>query len=174
MIIAGVDPGTIRMGVCLVEPMGSRIKVVLIDTITPQRSLDRPRRLYEIFRKLSAIFRQHRPRAVFVERAFFGKNAQSALALGEARGIVAVAAGQVAAQLVDLSPMTAKKAVTGRGDADKATVRRMVERILDTQILGQLDSSDAAALAVAGAMRYPQEEAVEPKVDREIMKAGVR
>lgn len=176
VIIAGVDPGTLRMGVCLVEQIGSRLKPVLIDTIAPKASLERTRRLYEIFRVLSNVFLKHRPRAVFVERAYVAKDPQAAIALGEARGIVAVAAGQVGARFVDLAPSTAKKAVTGKGNADKFLVKRMVERILDTEILGRLDSSDAAALAVAGAMRMPPREPDwEPKVDRDIMKAlGVR
>jgi len=136
-----------------VEVAGSRLKPILINTIAPPGRLGRARRISEIFRTLAEIFRQHRPSTVFLERAFFGKNAQSALAVGEARGMVAVAAGQVGAEIVDLSPMEAKKAVTGKGDADKILVRRMVERILDVKIEGQLDSSDAAALAVAGALR---------------------
>lgn len=158
MIVAGVDPGTLRMGVCIVEQTGSTLKPILIDTIAPKARLERPLRLYEIFRALSRVFRKHRPEAVFVERAYVARDPQAAIALGEARGVVAVAAGQVGARFVDLAPSTAKKAVTGRGDADKETVRRMVERILDTEILGRLDSSDAAALAVAGAMRTPCKE----------------
>lgn len=174
MIVAGVDPGTLRMGVCIVEQIGSALRPVLIDTIAPKARLERPQRLYEIFRVLSNVFLKHRPVAVFVERAYVARDPQAAIALGEARGIVAVAAGQVGARFVDLAPSTAKKAVAGRGDADKALVRRMVERMLDTEILGRLDSSDAAALAVAGALRMPSADTSlerEPKVDRDIMRA---
>ena len=154
MIIAGVDPGTKKMGVCLVESEHSVVKPILIETITAKDDLDRARRLSEIFQSLSELFRRGRPQAVFVESPFAGKNIQSALALGEARGVVAVAAGQISARMFDLSPATVKKAVTGNGHADKAVVKRMVEAILKTEIpAGEFDASDAAALALVGAWR---------------------
>lgn len=154
MIVAGVDPGTKKMGVCLVEMEGSMVKPILVETIVPKGSLDRPGRLHEMYTVLAETFRRVRPQWVFVESPFVGRNIQSALALGEARGIIAVAAGHISAKMRDLSPAAVKKAVTGNGHAEKATVKRMVEAILKTEIpSGEYDSSDAAALALVGAWR---------------------
>jgi crossover junction endodeoxyribonuclease RuvC len=90
---------------------------------------------------------------VFLESLFHAKNAKSALVLGHARGVALLAARQSRAQIDEVSPAEVKKAVTGRGRAEKFQVQEMVRLILGLPAAQPADASDALAIAIAGSAR---------------------
>lgn len=110
-------------------------------------------RLGLLLDELEHIFASRRPSCVVIENVFLGKNVSSALVLGQARGIVLAVAGRSGSIVKEVATKTAKKSVTGRGDASKEDVRLVLDRALDFK--GELfklplDASDALALAYHG------------------------
>jgi len=152
VIVAGIDPGTVITGVCVVERTGQVLRPVLMEAIKPAGRLARPERLHRIFLRLREILSQHRPESVAIESAHVGPYASAAVPLGEARGAAILAALEVGATVVEYTASHARRAVAARGQAGKMEVRRAV-----TLLLGgrgsfwealPLDVSDAAALAI--------------------------
>lgn len=118
---------------------------------------DYPKRLLAVLEGLRSVIERTKPRAIVVEKIFFGKNAHSALALGQARGVVLVAGAEAGLALHEYSTTEVKQAVTGSGRADKTQVARMLEILFGNQKFSTPDASDALALAVCHALhaRFP-------------------
>jgi crossover junction endodeoxyribonuclease RuvC len=110
-------------------------------------------RLQDIFQALTTLLEEHAPDAAFLESIFHHKSARSALVLGHARGVAMLACGVRALPLEEISPSEVKKAVTGRGRAEKAQVQEMIRVLLGLPEVPQEDASDALAVALAGAGR---------------------
>ena len=152
MIVLGVDPGTARMGYGIVSREGSSLRMIdygCLETID-----DRPlsARLLLLHDGLTDLLETHRPDAVGVERLFFNKNVQTAFAVGQARGVVLLAAAQHGLPVVELGPHEVKLAVTGYGRASKDQVQRMVGLLLSmTELPRPDDAADALAVAVCTA-----------------------
>ncbi|MHC4261409.1 MAG: crossover junction endodeoxyribonuclease RuvC [Planctomycetota bacterium] len=149
-LVVGIDPGTrvLGYGAVRVEPRGA--KFVTAGVFQPPASLALPERLARIAIGLDELMAELRPTVVAVERAFGGKNVQSALRLGEARGVALAAAARVDARVVELAPAEAKRMVVGSGAADKEQVAAMVLRQLGlTDPGGPRDATDALAVALA-------------------------
>ncbi len=149
MIVLGIDPGTAALGYGVVERVGGSLRAVdygLVAT-TPEMSL--PERLLRIHEALTEIIETHRPNVVGVERLFFSKNAQTAFAVGQARGVVLLAAAQHGLPVREATPGEIKLGVTGFGGADKGQVGRMVALILSLdQVPTPDDTADALACAI--------------------------
>ncbi len=127
MIVLGIDPGTARTGYGVVAREGSALRMIdygCLETI-PDRSLGE--RLLLIHEALTDLIETHRPEAVGVERLFFNKNVQTAFAVGQARGVVLLAAAQHGLPVHEYGPHEVKMAVTGYGRATKDQVQRMVQ-----------------------------------------------
>lgn len=150
MVIAAVDPGTERVGYCLVL-RGSRFQALALGTIVAKGT--RAARLRIVHDRLSEIFGRHRPTEVVVERAYVGRNAQSAIALGEARGVALVCADRVGAKVFEYTAPEAKRAVAFAGAASKADVQRSIQLLLGLKEPPAPDAADAAALAILHAGR---------------------
>lgn len=154
MRICGIDPGTRVVGFGVVEDHGGR--VTLLDAGIASARANRPlaERLASIRDQLDAALARTRPDIVVVERAFFGENPQSLIAMGEGRGIALVCAHDCGATLFEYSPAEIKKAVTGSGGATKARVAAMVAVLLGRK-LDELaaDATDALAAALCHAQR---------------------
>ncbi len=149
-IVLGIDPGTrvLGYGALVVAPSGPRL--VVCGVLRPDHRRGVPERLAELQRGLEEILRRLRPGVLALERAFCAKNAQAALRLGEARGIVLAAAARAGVEITELAPAAAKKAVIGHGGASKEQVARMVATLLGTAPLDVArDATDALALAFA-------------------------
>ena len=152
MIVLGIDPGTARTGYGVVSREGSQLRMVdygCLETID-----DRPlsARLLLIHEGLTDLIETWRPEAVGVERLFFNKNVQTAFAVGQARGVVLLAAAQHGLTVVELGPHEVKLAVTGYGRATKDQVQRMVQLLLTmTELPRPDDAADALAVAVCTA-----------------------
>ncbi|WP_419192195.1 crossover junction endodeoxyribonuclease RuvC [Engelhardtia mirabilis] len=152
--VLGIDPGTRVMGygavtACLPVPVFVRAGV-----IQPRKTNDLPGRLAVIAIELEALLEELHPSVVVVERAFTGRNVQSALRLGEARGVAIACAARSGAMVVEITPAAAKRAVAGSGSADKDQVAAMVMRMLGlVDPGGPRDATDALAMALAHALQ---------------------
>ncbi len=152
MIVLGIDPGTARLGYGLVERQGSALTMLdygCLETIN-----DRPlsQRLLIIHEGIDDLIRTYRPEAVGVERLFFNKNVQTAMAVGQARGVVLLVAAQHGLPVLEYGPHEVKLAVTGYGRAPKDQVQRMVQLVLSMEHLPKPDdAADALAVAVCTA-----------------------
>ena len=152
MIVLGIDPGTARTGYGVVASAGSDLR--LVDYGCYETVDDRPlhERLLLIHEGLSELIESHRPDAVGVERLFFNKNVQTAFAVGQARGVVLLAAAQHGLPVFEFGPHEVKMAVTGYGRAPKDQVQRMVQLMLSMAELPRPDdAADALAVAVCTA-----------------------
>lgn len=149
-VILGLDPGSINTGYGIVKKEGSKITHVASGVITVKGS-DVNSRLPIIFTKLQEVIATYKPDHCVVEQVFISHNPQTGVKLGMARGVAILAASLAQLIIFELSARQAKKFVTGRGDADKALVNKMVVRFLKLEEAPKLDTSDALALAISHA-----------------------
>ena len=111
-----------------------------------------PQRLQSIYRQLNALLAEYRPTTAAVEQLFFGRNITTAIAVGQARGVLLLALAEAGVGLGEYSPPKVKEAVTGYGKAEKAQVQLMVRHMLDLAETPQPDdAADALAIAIAHA-----------------------
>lgn len=153
-IVLGIDPGTrvVGYGALVDGPRGPRLYAAGV--LRSARDADVPARLAQIRRELDELITKLAPTIVVVELAFMARNVQSALRMGEGRGVVLACAAAAGAEVVQLAPAVAKKALVGHGAADKTQVARMVARVLGVpEIELPLDATDALALALAHLQR---------------------
>jgi crossover junction endodeoxyribonuclease RuvC len=149
MIILGLDPGLGCTGWGVIRADGNRLSHVANGQIRTDPKAALPHRLVDLHARLLAVLAEHRPEAAAVEEVFVNDNPQSTLKLGQARGVVLLAAaavpvGEYAARLV-------KKAVVGTGGAEKAQVHAMVQRLLPGVKIAGADAADALAVAITHA-----------------------
>lgn len=147
--ILGVDPGMTAtgFGVVEVDRKGS-MRYLGSGVIRPQREQSFSYRLLKIFHDLGRQIEVFRPALMGVERPFFGKNVQSAMMLGQARGAAALAAAQAGLPVHEYSPLEVKQAVVGYGRAAKEQVQEMIQVLLKTPPRMAADAADALAVAV--------------------------
>lgn len=149
-LILGIDPGSRITGYGLVETERQQQHYISSGSIRPDGDTF-PKRLAQIFAGLTTIIERHQPEVVAVESAFMAKNADSALKLGQARGVAIAAAARFDLEVFEYAPRAVKQSVVGNGGADKAQVQQMICRLLGLK--GELgpDASDALAIAVCHA-----------------------
>ena len=149
MIVLGIDPGTAALGYGIVDSAAGRVREVDHGCLvtSPDRTL--PERLLEIHALVDELLAVHQPVIVAVERLFFSRNVQTAFAVGQARGVVLLAAAQHGVPVREATPNEVKSAIAGYGAADKAQVQRMVQMVLGMASLPRPDdAADALAIAV--------------------------
>ena len=161
VVILGIDPGTANTGYGVVARVAGRL-VALDGGVIETSPRSAPAvRLAEIHARVCALIDEHRPEAVAVEDLYFGTNARSAFAVGQARGVVLLAAGQAGLDCVSYTPQQVKGAVCGSGRADKGQVQRMVQALLCLAELPTPDhASDALAVAICHANAAPMRAAM--------------
>ena len=161
MIILGIDPGTAAMGYGVVERSGGRLRAIDHGCLVTSPDLPMPERLLAIHGFLDDLLSLHQPSIVAVERLFFSRNAQTAIAVGQARGVVLLAAAQHGRTVREATPNEVKSAIAGYGAADKEQVQRMVQLVLGMAELPRPDdAADALAIAVCIANRLGQTDRV--------------
>lgn len=149
MIVLGVDPGTLVTGYGVIETRNGVTRILECDAIRNSAGKAMPDRLKLIFDRLAAVIERYRPDELALETAFYGKNAQSALKLGHARGAAMLAAVMQQIPTTEYSPREVKKAVVGTGAASKQQVQYMVKSILRMKTLPKYyDTTDALAVAI--------------------------
>jgi len=154
VIVLGIDPGTAALGYGIIERTGSRLRAVDHGCLTTSADLSLPERLLLIHGLVADLIALHQPGIVGVERLFFSRNAQTAFAVGQARGVVLLACASAGAAVREATPNEVKVAVAGYGAADKEQVARMVAVVLglDTPPAPD-DAADALAVAICVANR---------------------
>jgi crossover junction endodeoxyribonuclease RuvC len=156
-IVLGIDPGTRIVGYGAVVARERGPRLFGAGVLKPEAGLDVPARLGAILREFEALLEEVRPDVVVVEQAFASRNLQSALRIGEGRGVILAAAARFGARIVQFPPAVAKKALVGNGAAHKTQVAAMVAAALGlTQVPEPLDATDALALALAHVTRARQ------------------
>lgn len=156
MLVLGIDPGTATTGYGLVrETTQGGVAVVDFGVILTPAGMDPEKRLLLLYNRLMEILFLHRPDQSAVEKLFFQRNVTTALAVGQARGVVLLALAQQAMPVAEYTPLEVKQAVTGYGGAEKLQVQMMVKAILDLDALPKPDdAADALAVAVCHLQTY--------------------
>jgi crossover junction endodeoxyribonuclease RuvC len=149
MIILGVDPGTLLTGYGVIEGKKGKFRVLEFDVVKNRSDEKMPIRLRAIYSTLCRIIRRYHPDEFAIETAFYGKNAQSAMKLGHARGVSILAAVNHEIPTTEYAPREVKRAVVGNGAASKEQVSYMVRSILRLKAAPKFyDATDALAVAI--------------------------
>jgi crossover junction endodeoxyribonuclease RuvC len=152
MITLGIDPGTARLGYGIVAGVD---QPALIDfgVIETSSAVAMPDRLLYLYDAVSALIRRHLPDALAVEQLFFARNVTTAMTVGQARGVVLLAAAEARLIVAEYTPSEVKQAVAGYGKADKFQMQEMVRILLG---LDHVPHPDDAADALAVALCHQQ------------------
>ena len=149
MIVLGIDPGTAALGYGIVEAAAGRVREVDHGCLETSPDTALPERLLAIHGVVDELLATHAPDLLAVERLFFSRNVQTAFGVGQARGVVLLAAAQHSVPVVEATPNEVKSAIAGYGAADKEQVQRMVQVVLGTAERPRPDdAADALAIAV--------------------------
>lgn len=148
--IFGIDPGSRYTGYGVIDTEKGRSRLVVCGRIDATRG-SMPERLLHIHQSLSELLTQHAPQEIALEEVFVSKNAQSALVLGQARGVALCASAKTGAEIAEYATASVKLALTGQGRADKEQVQHMVKVLLNLRERIALDASDALAVALTHA-----------------------
>jgi crossover junction endodeoxyribonuclease RuvC len=146
----GIDPGTATTGFGLVrlEPDGSLVAIKYGVILTPKNATA-PARLEMLYNDLSALLREYHPDTAAVEKLFFSRNVTTALAVGQARGVVMLCMQQAGVEPFEYTPNEIKQAVAGYGGAQKRQVQEMVRALLQLDSIPKPDdAADALAIAI--------------------------
>ena len=146
--ILGIDPGSRRTGYGIIDDRGTGREARLVTTGTIATTGDHNARLRRIFSGMEELVRQFRPNEVSIERVFMHRNADSALKLGQARAAALCGTFEADIPVFEYAARYVKKAVVGRGNADKAQVQLMVRILLSLRETPAPDAADALALAL--------------------------
>ncbi len=161
MLVLGIDPGTADTGFGVVQSEGSRLRALEQGVIKTRAGQPLELRLADIHARVSELLDRHRPDAMAIEELYFGANARTAFAVGQARGVVMLAAGQRRVPSHSYTPQQVKGAVCGHGRADKHQVARMVARLLGLEgSPGSEHAADALAVAISHCNRAPLARAI--------------
>ena len=161
MIVLGIDPGVANTGYGVVAHQRGRVVALDGGVIETRSGTDAGLRLAHIHTRVGELIDEHKPDAVAVEDLYFGTNARSAFAVGQARGVIILAAGQRAIRCASYTPQQIKSAVTGSGRAGKDQVQRMVQTLLGLPDLPKPDhAADALAVAICHANGAPLQAAL--------------
>ena len=156
MLVLGIDPGTANTGYGLVRSSGSRLHALEEGVISTRPGVPIERRLAEIHARVGELLDTHRPDALAIEELYFGVNVRSAFAVGQARGVILLAAGQRGIPSRAYTPQQVKAAVSGHGRAGKEQVARMASRLLGLAAAPASDhAADALAVAICDLNRAP-------------------
>jgi crossover junction endodeoxyribonuclease RuvC len=156
VIVLGIDPGLANTGYGVVERRGGRLLALDGGVIQTRAGVAHERRLADIHAGVDALLEEHRPDAMALEELYFGQNVRTAFAVGQARGVVMLAAGQRGVLCSSYTPQKVKSAVCGSGRADKDQVARMVKTLLGLVEEPRPDhAADALAVAICHANCAP-------------------
>ena len=150
--ILGIDPGTLRLGYGVVDRVGNaKLTYVECGVISAPPRQPRNQRLLTIGCGLRELLDELEPDEVAMEQAFYGKNVQATLALGEARGVALFVAGDRGLPVVGYAPARVKRTIVGHGRASKSQVGYLVRAILSMRRAPEADAADALAIAICHA-----------------------
>jgi len=150
VIVLGIDPGTATTGYGLVaEDASGEAQLVGYGIFQTKAGLPMPERLLTLYRSLSALIREAHPEALAVEEIFFSRNVTTALTVGQARGVVLLAAAEAGLPVSEYKPAEVKQALVGYGNAGKRQVQEMLRVMLGLDAIPRPDdAADAIAIAI--------------------------
>ena len=151
MIILGLDPSLSSTGWGLIRAEGNRLSHVANGQIRTDAKQALPARLVRLEEELGRVIEAHAPAAAACEEVFLNDNPQSTLKLGQARGVVLLAAARRGLDVGEYAARLVKKALVGTGGAEKAQVHAMVQRLLPAAKIAGADAADALAVAITHA-----------------------
>jgi crossover junction endodeoxyribonuclease RuvC len=151
MIIIGFDPGLGMTGWGVIAAEGNRLRHLANGQIRTDARDALPARLVMLHERLVGVLAEYAPDSAAAEEVFVNENPQSTLKLGQARGVVLLAAAQAGIGVGEYAARLVKKAVVGTGGAEKAQVHAMVQRLLPGVKIAGADAADALAVAITHA-----------------------
>jgi crossover junction endodeoxyribonuclease RuvC len=158
VIALGIDPGTAILGFGVVALEDGDLRLVDAGCIRTDSHETDAERLRQIHAALRLLLAEHRPGRVAIERLYFQRNVQTAMTVGQARGVALLAASELGVPIDEPTPNEVKLSVCGNGAADKRQVALMVERLLNVSLKGVVDdATDALALAIGCCYRAASE-----------------
>ena len=152
-VVLGIDPSLRGTGYGVLHFDRKQPRLLAQGTIKAPPAWERSRCLVQITHALRDVIRLHRPTVCIIEGLFFAQNIQTALIMGEARGVCLFAAGEAGLEIYEMAPRKVKQAIVGYGAAQKLAVAKMVQRMLHLSEPPASDAADALALALT----YAQE-----------------
>ena len=155
MRIVGIDPGIARTGWGTVDVIAGKLQVRSFGCIETSKELQTEKRLQEVYEKIVYLLQTEKPDAFAIEELFFNTNSKTAMVVGQARGVILLAAAQYQLPIAIYTPLQVKIAVTGYGRAEKSQVGQMVKTLLHLDSIPKPDdTADALAIAVTHAFSY--------------------
>ena len=152
MRILGIDPGIGRMGWAAIEVKSAKLKVQSYGCVETSSKEKTELRLLDIYKSVVKIIEEYKPDALSIEELFFNTNAKTAFIVGQARGVVLLAAAEKKIPVHIYTPLQVKIAVTGYGRAEKAQIGQMVKVLLKLKEIPKPDDvADALAVALTHA-----------------------
>lgn len=152
MVILGIDPGTAITGFGLIAKEGNHLRQITFGVIRTSPDIKMPLRLRKIHQELRLVIEEYRPDVMAVEQLFFNKNVRTALAVGQARGVVLMTGAEAGLEIIEYTPLQVKTAVVGYGRAEKVQVQEMVRMLLCLREIPKPDdAADALAIAICHA-----------------------
>lgn len=146
--ILGIDPGSRLTGFGIIEQREKLPPVCLLGGCIRLEAPDMPSRLGRLFAEIQDIVKIYKPTELAIEQVFVHKNVQSALKLGQARGVVIAAVMSANLPVFEYAPRAIKQAIVGKGSADKIQIQHMVQILLALNAKPQADAADALAVAL--------------------------
>lgn len=152
MRILGIDPGIAIVGFGFVDKRGSRLLPVQYGCIQTEANTDTAVRLRQIYDAIGKLIDTYRPDSVALEKLFFNRNVTTAFTVGQARGVLMLAAVQKGLAIDEYTPLQVKQAIVGYGKAEKRQVQEMVRMLLNLRETPKPDdAADALAVAICHA-----------------------
>lgn len=149
MRILGVDPGLAKIGYALVDKQTNHFDVLEYGVIKTSADKEDIERLEIIHRNIDSLIKEFEPQQMAVEELFFNKNVKTAIAVGQARGVILLAGSQRGLKVAEYTPLQIKQAVVGYGRAEKKQVQQMVKSLLNlAEIPRPDDAADALAVSI--------------------------
>lgn len=157
MLILGIDPGTARLGYGLVEVKNPKSKVksnghlkfVDAGCLTTKMETAMGERLHFLYEEVGKIITQYKPDVLAIEQLFFGINSRTAMAVGQARGVVLAVAARYKVPIYEYQGLSVKFALTGFGRSDKKQMQESVRKHLGMkEIIKPDDAADGLAIAI--------------------------
>jgi crossover junction endodeoxyribonuclease RuvC len=149
-LVLGIDPGTATTGYGLVrERVDGSLESVAFGTLRTPAGVEAHKRLSLLYHQMNEVLLLHRPDSVAVEKLFFQRNISTAIAVGQARGVLMLAISEAGLDMAEYTPNEVKQAVAGYGSAGKKQVQEMVRVLLAlSEVPKPDDAADALAIAI--------------------------
>ncbi len=149
--ILGVDPGSGRLGLGLIEIVNNKPHLIHYDCITTTPNAPETQKLKHIYEELVHRLSEIKPDVLTIETLFFTRNVTSAFSVGQARGVVLLAAAQANIEVTEIAPLRLKKVLLGNGTAKKKDIQNFIRHYFDIDDKKKLgdDAADAVAIALS-------------------------